>query len=160
MFLPAFDSTMKSERPLKPTDSAIRACYSELEAYGRQRVLHEGAVSSAFEKLLADCARRRGWTLIPQLAAPGERRNVPDGTVRDENTIPRGYWEAKDSDDDLKAEIAKKIARGYPVANTIFEGHLTGNSRRQRLGGPWTLSTIQTGGRRPSPARRADGPEP
>ncbi|HEV2379989.1 MAG TPA: DNA helicase, partial [Terriglobia bacterium] len=78
-------------------------------------------MSSAFEKLLADCAHRRGWTLIPQLAAPGDRRNVPDGTVRDENTIPRGYWEAKDSDDDLKAEIDKKIARGYPVANTIFE---------------------------------------
>jgi len=41
--------------------------------------------------------------------------------VRDENSLPRGYWEAKDSGDDLKAEIAKKIARGYPVTNTIFE---------------------------------------
>src|SRR5271157_1373431 len=112
---------MKSERSLKPTDSAIRAYYAELEAYGRQGVLHEGAVSSAFQKLLAECARRRGWVLIPQLAAPGDRRNVPDGTVRDENSLPRGYWEAKDSGDDLKAEIAKKVARGYPVTNTIFE---------------------------------------
>ncbi len=106
---------MKSERPLKPTDSAIRAYYAELEAFGRQGVLHEGAVSTAFQKLLAECARRRGWVLIPQLAAPGDRRNVPDGTVRDENSLPRGYWEAKDSGDDLKAEIAKKIARAYPV---------------------------------------------
>ena len=112
---------MKSERPLKPTDSAIRAYYVELEAYARQGVLHEGAVSSAFQRLLAECARRRGWVLIPQLGAPGDRHNVPDGTVRDENSLPRGYWEAKDSHDDLTAEIAKKIARGYPLTNTIFE---------------------------------------
>ena len=112
---------MKSARLLKPTDSTLRAYYAELEAYGRQGVLHEGAVSSAFQKLLAECARRRGWVLIPQLAAPGDRRNVPDGTVRDQNSLPRGYWEAKDSGDDLRAEIAKKIARGYPVTNTIFE---------------------------------------
>jgi len=106
---------------IKPTDSGIRAYYAELEAYGRQGVLHAGPGSSAFQKLLAECARRRGWVLIPQLAAPGDRRNVPDGTVRDENSLPRGYWEAKDSGDDLRAEIAKKVARGYPVTNTIFE---------------------------------------
>jgi hypothetical protein len=92
---------MKSERPIKPTDAAIRDYYAELEAYGRQGVLHEGAVSSAFENLLRECARRRGWTLIPQLETPGERRNVPDGTVRDPNTLPRGYWE-KDSAAGLK----------------------------------------------------------
>ncbi len=56
--------------------------------------------------------------LIPQLAAPGDRRNVPDGTVRDENSLPRGYWEAKDSGDDLRAEIAKKIARATLRAPT------------------------------------------
>jgi hypothetical protein len=90
-------STMKSERPLKPTDSAIRAYYAELEAYGRQGVLHEGAVSSAFENLLRECARRRGWTLIPQLETSGERRNIPDGTVRGKNRLPRAFgrrhWE-------------------------------------------------------------------
>jgi len=59
MFMLSASSKMKSDRALKPTDSAIRAYYAELEAYGRQGVLHEGAVSSAFEKLLAECARRR-----------------------------------------------------------------------------------------------------
>jgi len=112
---------MKSERPLKPTDPAIRAYYAELEAYGRQGVLHEGAVSSGLSEVAGGRRPGRGWVLIPQLAAPDDRRNVPDGTVRDENSLPRGYWEAKDSGDDLKAEIAKKIARGYPVTNTIFE---------------------------------------
>src|SRR5690606_26620561 len=44
-----------------------------------------------------------------------------DGTLRDANTLPCGYWEAKDSADDLNAEIQKKLARGYPPTNTIFE---------------------------------------
>src|SRR5579863_5446696 len=112
---------MKLNRPIKPADAIIRAYYAKLAAYSRQGVLHEGAVSSAFENLLAECARRRGWVLIPQLGAPGDRRIIPDGTVRDENSLPRGYWEAKDPGDDLKAEVAKKIAHGYPLTNTIFE---------------------------------------
>ena len=36
-------------------------------------------------------------------------------------TFYRGYWEAKDTRDDLEAEINRKIARGYPLTNTIFE---------------------------------------
>jgi len=35
--------------------------------------------------------------------------------------LVRGHWEAKDSKDDLDDEIAKKIARGYPTNNIIFE---------------------------------------
>ena len=41
-------------------------------------------------------------------------------TLRDIFTR-RGFWEAKDTDDDLDAEISKKIAKGYPLVNTIFE---------------------------------------
>src|SRR5262249_3458636 len=39
----------------------------------------------------------------------------------DDYNLPRGYWEAKDTDDKLEDEIAKKIAKGYPLTNTIFE---------------------------------------
>jgi hypothetical protein len=35
--------------------------------------------------------------------------------------VPLGYWEAKDEDDDLDVEIAKKLRRGYPQDNIIFE---------------------------------------
>jgi hypothetical protein len=35
--------------------------------------------------------------------------------------LHRGYWEAKDSDGKLDSEIKKKIAKGYPLTNTIFE---------------------------------------
>ncbi len=45
----------------------------------------------------------------------------PDGTLRDSFNLPRGYWEAKDHDDDLDTEIRKKITIGYPTTNTIFE---------------------------------------
>ncbi len=45
----------------------------------------------------------------------------PDGTLRDDFNLPRGYWEAKDTHDDLDQEIGKKIGKGYPLTNTIFE---------------------------------------
>jgi predicted helicase len=45
----------------------------------------------------------------------------PDGTLLDSYNLPHGYWEAKDTDDNLEAEIRKKVAKGYPLINTIFE---------------------------------------
>jgi hypothetical protein len=35
--------------------------------------------------------------------------------------LKRGFWEAKDTHDDLEEEISKKIAKGYPLNNIIFE---------------------------------------
>jgi predicted helicase len=35
--------------------------------------------------------------------------------------VPFGYWEAKDTKDDLDDEIVKKFRRGYPQTNIIFE---------------------------------------
>ena len=79
---------------------------------------HEGALRSAFQNLLTETGRRTGWTLIPELASGSIR---PDGTFRDEYFLNRGYWEAKDTNDNLETEIQKKIAKGYPLTNTIFE---------------------------------------
>jgi hypothetical protein len=59
--------------------------------------------------------------LIPELGKKGARRIIPDGTLRDINSLPRGYWEAKDSKDKLDVEIGKKVALGYPLTNIIFE---------------------------------------
>src|SRR5258706_6643207 len=98
---------------------AIDHYYQELEAYHTHKVTHETAVRSAFQNLLAAFAQSANWTLIPeQTLANGKR---PDGTLRDTFNLPRGYWEAKDSKDDLNTEIRKKINIGYPVTNTIFE---------------------------------------
>ena len=50
---------------------------------------------------------------------------VPDGTVKDALRMARGYWEAKDTHDDLDAEITRKFDRGYPRDNIIFEDSQT-----------------------------------
>lgn len=98
---------------------AIDHYYQELTAYHEKKVTHETAVRSAFQNLLAAFAQSANWVLIPeQTLANGKR---PDGTLRDSFNLPRGYWEAKDTKDDLLTEIRKKISAGYPISNTIFE---------------------------------------
>src|SRR5947209_6171796 len=98
---------------------AIDHYYKELAAYQAKQVTHETAVRSAFQNLLAAFAQSANWTLIPeQTLANGKR---PDGTLRDSFNLPRGYWEAKDTKDDLTVEVRKKISAGYPTINTIFE---------------------------------------
>jgi hypothetical protein len=98
---------------------AIDQYYRELTAYAEKKVTHETAVRSAFQNLLAEFAQSANWLLIPeQMLANGKRL---DGTLRDSFNLPRGYWEAKDSRDDLETEIRKKISAGYPISNTIFE---------------------------------------
>jgi predicted helicase len=99
-------------------DAQIDAYYNTLDELAKQYARHEGAVSVAFQTLLADTARRHHWTLIPQLSAKGIR---PDGTLKDPMGLVRGHWEAKDTDDRLDVEIAKKIQKGYPLGNIIFE---------------------------------------
>src|SRR5437660_4029128 len=87
---------------------AIDHYYKELAAYQEKNVTHETAVRSAFQNLLATFAQAANWTLIPeQTLANGKRL---DGTLRDTFNLPRGYWEATDSKDDLLNEIRKKIS--------------------------------------------------
>src|SRR5260221_9879303 len=98
---------------------AIDQYYKELTAYQKQNVTHETAVRSAFQYLLSAFAPGVNWILIPEEPLANGKR--PDGTLRDTFRLPRGYWEAKDTKDDLATEIRKKITIGYPTVNTIFE---------------------------------------
>jgi hypothetical protein len=108
--------------PVKPTQKPIRDYYEALRAYAARGVRHEGALETAFQRLLADTARRVGWALVPKQPFRLNGTSViPDGTLRDDFNLPRGYGEAKDTDDDLEAEVRKKIEKGYPLTNTIFE---------------------------------------
>ena len=50
-----------------------------------------------------------------------KNRVLPDGTILHDLRVPSGYWEAKDTDDELDEEIEKKKPRGYPQDNIIFE---------------------------------------
>ncbi|MBN1563869.1 MAG: DUF559 domain-containing protein [Anaerolineae bacterium] len=107
---------------IKASHKPIKTYYQELAGYAAQDATHELAVRSAFQNLLAESARRTGWTLIPEQSYGVNGKTVyPDGTLRDQWQFPRGYWEAKDTHDDLDAEIRKKRAAGYPFNNIIFE---------------------------------------
>src|SRR5205823_7559842 len=94
---------------------AIDHYYKELAAYQEKNVTHETAVRSAFQNLLAAFAQSANWVLIPEQTLTNGKR--PDGTLRDSFNLPRGYWEAKDTRDDLPIEIRKKINAGYPISN-------------------------------------------
>src|SRR5262245_6878403 len=104
----------KPSRAISPTHKPIRDYYQALQTYRKLGVRHEGAVETAFQRLLADTAPRVGWTLIPKEQVRLNGDSVyPDGTLRDIYSLPRGYWEAKDPDDDLDVEIGKKTDKGY-----------------------------------------------
>ncbi len=104
---------------ISPTAAPIKHYYEELAQYQAQGVTHELAVKTAFQNVLAGLAPTVGWTLIPEQTLPDGMREY--GTLRRRIPLPRGYWEAKDTKDDLNSEIRKKTAAGYPTVNTIFE---------------------------------------
>ena len=68
----------------------------------------------AFKDLLKAWGRQHDLTFIPEYALDTltkDRRYV-DGAQLYSLRVPFGYWEAKDTKDDLDAEIEKKFKRG------------------------------------------------
>ena len=86
---------------------------------------NEQSIRRAFANCLDAYCRdhKEGLALVDELDA--DARNRPDGTVKDSLRMARGYWEAKDTHDDLDAEIVKKTERGYPTDNIIYEDSRT-----------------------------------
>jgi hypothetical protein len=107
---------------LKPTHAPVKTYYETLERFERGKFDNEGNVRRAFEALLEKCARSFEWMVVPEFPIPRAGRNPAkvDAAVPDAFNIPRGYWEAKDEKDDLKAEMNKKFADGYPRTNILF----------------------------------------
>jgi len=103
---------------IAPTHKAFDAYETTLADYRDRKVSNEGAVRFAFQTLLTTLAPAQWNVLGEQTLANGIR---PDGVLKDEYNLTRGYWEAKDTADDLDEEIRKKIAKGYPLTNIIFE---------------------------------------
>ncbi len=108
---------------IKADSAPIKAYHAALQAYAEHEAVHEGATETAFSNLLATTAKLHGWMLIPKKKkVVGKKVHIyPDGTLQDVFKLARGYWEAKDTNDDLDAEIQKKIAKKYPLTNTIFD---------------------------------------
>ena len=75
----------------------------------------ESVVRRAFERLLEEWGKSRGLVLIPEWehrTAADDRRLVDGALVEPQLRLPLGYWEAKDT---------KKLRRGYPQDNIVFE---------------------------------------
>ncbi|WOI53034.1 N-6 DNA methylase [Parvularcula sp. LCG005] len=85
--------------------------------------LNEQTIRPAFRDLLRDWCRSADLHLLEE--APFETKKgakvYPDGTIVHDLRVPHGYWEAKDTKDDLDAEIAAKLRKGYPDTNIVYE---------------------------------------
>jgi predicted helicase len=107
---------------ISPAHPLIREYQRSLGELRAQNFRNELSLRAPFQNLLSDSARLHGWHFVAEAGAKAGGRQIrPDGTLFDANSLPRGWWEAKDSSDDLPREIDRKIRRGYPVSNTIFE---------------------------------------
>jgi len=85
--------------------------------------LNEQTIRPAFRGMLRRWSNSEGLFLLEEheFETKLKTRVYPDGTIVHDLRVPLGYWEAKDTKDDLDAEIADKISKGYPTSNIIFE---------------------------------------
>jgi predicted helicase len=83
----------------------------------------ESVLREAFKDLLKASARSFDLTFVPEyeLETKTKERRYVDGALLHALRVPFGFWEAKDSKDDLDTEILKKFRAGYPKTNIIFE---------------------------------------
>lgn len=107
---------------LKPTHKSVRGYYTALAQLANVGASHEGAVRSAFDKLIDTVAGPLGWTLVANytISRKGQPTIIPDGAILDAYRIPHGYLEAKDDADDLAVEMRAKLKLGYPSSNILF----------------------------------------
>lgn len=93
--------------------------------YGGSR--KETSIRVAFQNLLNDYCRSKDFILIPELEYKTKKGKtvIPDGTIKDALRLDYGYWESKDQYDNLDLEIEKKLAKGYPDDNILFEDSQT-----------------------------------
>ncbi len=108
---------------IKPTHKPIKNYYTELEKYAQHGAENEGTVRAAFQNLLQHYCHQSNLTLLCEksLYTSEKRRITPDGEVVDPFGLPHGYWEAKDTQDDLHVEADKKFAAGYPSKNIVIQ---------------------------------------
>jgi len=114
-------STLKINR-------AFREYYALLDSYDEKDADGESTTETAMKHLLGDwCSMLSGWSLIKEsLKTPRGNTITPDGIIVDPLHIRRGYWEAKDTDDDLETEIESKRRDGYPFdKNLLFDDTVT-----------------------------------
>ncbi len=107
---------------IKESHKPVKEYYTALDTFSKHGITHETAVRNAFQTLLDYCCRQMQWDFIEEFHIKKFKKHISiDGAFLDKYSIPQGYWEAKDSHDDLKTEINKKFEDGYPRDNIIFQ---------------------------------------
>ena len=113
--------------PAMPTYAHIETYYAKLQELvqfgGSDNELN---IRPAFQNCLDAYCRDHKEKLALILELKARDNIIPDGTVKDTLRMARGYWEAKDTHDDLDTEIPRKFDRGYPKDNIVFEDSETG----------------------------------
>ncbi len=107
---------------------AIHQYHAEVE-----KLIHYGGTSNemsvrnAFSRLLDYYAHSRDLKLVPEVFIKTKDGKIirPDGTLKDMLRLDHGYWESKDGKDNINEEIRKKLNKGYPFENTLFEDSRT-----------------------------------
>ena len=101
--------------------SQYRARLERLVQYGGSR--NETSVRAAFQDLLDRYAASKNLALVTELEYKTRLGTTvrPDGTLKNAVRQTVGYWESKDERDDLDAEIALKLSKGYPDLNILFD---------------------------------------
>lgn len=76
----------------------------------------EQVTREAFKDLLKGWAKSDELMFVPELEYQTNfaTKVYPDGTILHAIRVPLGFWEAKDTSDDLDAEIVSKLKKGYP----------------------------------------------
>ena len=110
--------------PSYPHIEEYRAKLQELIEFGGSD--NEENIRPAFQNCLdAYCRGPPGTTGADPGTEDLLRATNPTAPSRTVLRMARGYWEAKDSHDDLDAEIQVKFNRGYPKDNILFEDSQT-----------------------------------
>jgi predicted helicase len=107
---------------IKPTHKPIKEYFEELESFAQHGQTNEMTVRNAFQDVLQTYTKKLGWQFVEEytIKRSGRRNASVDGALLDQFSLPRGFWEAKDTNDDLAIEVQKKFADGYPQTNILF----------------------------------------
>ncbi|MFN4986289.1 MAG: type ISP restriction/modification enzyme [Ignavibacteria bacterium] len=107
---------------IKPTHKPIKEYFDELASFAQHGQVNEMTVRNAFQDLLQIYTKKLGWQFVEEytIKRSGRRDASVDGALLDQFSLPRGFWEAKDTKDDLGVEVQKKFADGYPNSNILF----------------------------------------
>ena len=114
---------------IQPNDRLLAKYYDTIkELRGTKEDLTEGNTRRAFSTLLTGLGKRRKLILVEERPM---RSKTSGGSIRTDGSLvdafdrPYAHWEAKDTSDNLYAEIDKKKSVGYPLDNIIFEDTVT-----------------------------------